>query len=42
MKMLPTDAIGMLNVPDEIDTRQEHCPARGIKILDPKCDYRAW
>jgi hypothetical protein len=39
--MLPADAIGMLNVTDEIDTSGEHGPARDIEIFDPERDHRA-
>jgi hypothetical protein len=39
--MLPTDAIGMLNVTDEIDASGEHGPAGDIEIFDPERDHRA-
>jgi hypothetical protein len=38
--MLPADAIGMLNVTNEIDTGREHSIVRDIKIVDAECDYR--
>jgi hypothetical protein len=41
MEMLPTDAIGMLNVTYEIDTSGKHGPARDIEVLDPERDDRA-
>lgn len=39
--MLPADAIGMLNVTDEIDASGEHRPTRDIEIGDPETDHWA-
>ena len=39
--MLPADAIGMLNVTNEIDTSSEHSAAGDIEIVDPERDHRA-
>jgi hypothetical protein len=39
--MLPADAIGMLNVTNEIDTGSEHSAAGDIEIVDPERYHRA-
>jgi len=39
--MLPTDAVGMLNIIYEFDASRKHCPASDIKIVDSECDHRA-
>ena len=39
--MLPADAIGMLNITDELDAGGQHGPARDVEILDPEPDHRA-
>jgi len=40
MKVLPADAVGMLNVPYEHDTGRKHGAARVIKIVHSKCHDR--
>ena len=39
--MLPTDAIGILNVTYKIDAGGEHSPAPDIEIVDLECDHGA-